>query len=83
MYYRSYSLDSEIILNMSYIELTGVKGYNKPIYSIQELSLTQLQMLKEGLAMVKYTLVAAENVERHKLLPELELLEKSFNETGL
>ena len=68
---------------MSYVELTGVKGYNKPIYSIQELSLTQLQMLKEGISRIKMEIVNAENVERHKLLAELDQLQNSLNEVEL
>jgi hypothetical protein len=68
---------------MSYVELTGVKGYNKPIYSIQELSLTQLQMLKEGISRIRMEIVSAENVERHKLLAELEELQNSLNEVEL
>ncbi len=68
---------------MSYVELTGVKGYNKPVYSIQELSLTQLQMLKEGIGRIKMEIVNAENIERHKLLAELDQLQNSLNEVEL
>jgi hypothetical protein len=68
---------------MSYVELTEVKGYNKPVYSIQELSLTQLQMLKEGISRIRMEIVSAENVERHKLLAELEELQNSLNEVEL
>jgi len=68
---------------MTYLEQTGVKGYNTPVYSIQELSRTQLQMIKEGISMLRITLVNAENLERHKLLLELELIVNSFKEAGL
>lgn len=68
---------------MSYIEQTGVKGYNTPVYSIQELNLTQLKMLKEGIDRMKIEIVNAENTERHKLLNEIEELQNSFKEAKI
>lgn len=68
---------------MIYIEQTGEKGYNTPVFSIQELSLTQLKLLKEGLEKMKDVIAAAENTERHKLLTEIEELQNSFKEAKI
>jgi hypothetical protein len=63
---------------MCYIEQTGVKGYEQPIYAIKELNTIQLKMIKEGISMVMNTLVAAEDVDRHKLLAEAVKLNNAF-----
>ncbi len=67
---------------MSYIEQTGSKGSNEPIYAMQDLSRTQLQILHEGISLLKEKLVSAEDTERHKLLLEIEALRNSFKTLG-
>lgn len=66
-----------------YIEQTGVKGYNTPIFSIQELSLIHLQIIKEGIGRIRSEIVNAENIERYKFLAELDKLQNLFKEVKL
>jgi len=64
---------------IAYIEKTGVNGHNEPVYSIQELSKTDLQMLKVSLGFLKSEITSSENTERHQLLPQLERLRNLFD----
>ena len=63
---------------MCQITKTGVKGYSDEIYSIQELSKMHLQMMLEGLHLLRENLVKSENADRHKLVVQLDLLKESF-----
>ncbi|MFZ4413618.1 MAG: hypothetical protein ACOYOV_11080 [Bacteroidales bacterium] len=67
----------------TYIETTGVNGQNEPVYSIQELSKTDLLMIKTGLSFMKLEIVSSQNIDRHKLLPQLEKLKILFDTVKL
>ena len=68
---------------MCYTEKTGKKGYNEIIYAIQDISNLELQMLQEGLTLLRETLVNSENLERYKLVLQLDSLNRSLQNIEL
>jgi len=63
---------------MCYTEKTGSKGNNESLYAIHDLNKLQIQMIEEGLKMLRETLVKAENNERYKLVIQLDKLNNSL-----
>ena len=68
---------------MCYTEKTGEKGYNEIIYAIQDINYLELQMLLEGLTMLRETLVNSENIDRYKLVIQLDSLNRSLQNIDL
>ncbi len=62
---------------------TGTKGYNNTIYAIKDVSKIHLQMIEEGLILLRENLVKSENIERHKLVIHLDNLNNSFKNIEL
>lgn len=62
---------------------TGTKGYNNSVYTIQDVSKMHLQMIEEGLHLLRENLLKSENLERHKLVILLDELNKSFKNIEL
>ena len=68
---------------MCYTEKTGVKGFNEIIYAIQDINYLELQMLQEGLTMLRQTLVNSENIDRYKVVIRLDSLNRSLQNIEL
>jgi len=62
---------------------TGTKGYNNSVYVIQDVSKMHLQMIEEGLNLLRENLVKSESLERHKLVVHLDELNNSFKNIEL
>ena len=62
---------------------TGTEGYNNPVYTIQDVSKMHLQMIEEGLNLLRENLVKSENLERHKLVIHLDELNNSLKNIEL
>jgi len=68
---------------MCYTEKTSKKGNNEIIYAIQDISTLELQMLQEGLSLLRETLINSENIDRYKLVLQLDSLNRSLQNIEL
>jgi len=62
---------------------TGTKGYNDTIYAIHDVSKMHLQMIGEGLNLLREALVKSEDKERYKLVIQLDSLNDSLKNNEL
>ncbi len=63
---------------MCYIEQTGVRGYDKPIYSIQELNAKQLQIIIEGIEIMRAQIANSASPEKLSYLEDCIKLQNAL-----